>query len=70
MKSIELNGIRYTEGSKCIACSSEIDKGGRFELKKIKNYFLKCTNCKYTIKSKRVRDRQDRWKEEQYKRIK
>jgi uncharacterized Zn finger protein len=58
-KGIDLNGIRYREGSKCPSCSSEVDTGGRLELKKIKNYFLKCKKCKYVIRSKKVRDKQE-----------
>ena len=59
-KSITLNGTRYTENSKCPSCSSEVDKGGRLELKKVKNYFLKCIKCKYTIRSQKVRDKQNK----------
>jgi Zn ribbon nucleic-acid-binding protein len=58
MKSIYLNGTRYTQGSKCPCCSVEIDKGGRLALFKRKNYFLKCEKCKYTVKDERVREKQ------------
>ena len=61
MFSIELNGFRYSEGSKCIACSSEVDKGGRLELKKRARHFLKCNKCAYTILSKQTREKQERY---------
>lgn len=61
MFSIELNGFRYYEGSKCIACSSEVDKGGRMELKKRARPFLKCNKCKYSILSKETRSKQDKF---------
>lgn len=70
MKSIELNGMRYTDGSKCISCSSEVDNGGRFILKKQNNFFLKCNRCRYTIRSKKVRDKQEKWEERRFNRIK
>lgn len=60
-KGIELNGTRYTEGNKCIACSSEVDKRGRFELKKRTRYYLKCDNCAYTILSKATRQKKERY---------
>ena len=68
-KSITLNGTTYNEDSKCPSCSSEVDKGGRLELKKIKNFFLKCNKCKYTIRSQKVRDKQERWEEKRFKRL-
>ncbi len=60
MKSIELNGIRYTEGSKCPSCSSEVDNGGRFEIKKRKRHFLKCSVCKYTILGEKTKVKIDK----------
>jgi len=60
-KGIELNGIRYNVDSKCPSCSSERDKGGRLELKKIKNFSLKCNFCKYVIRTKKVRDKQENY---------
>lgn len=58
-KGIELNGSRYLENSKCPACSSERDKGGRLKLHKLARHFLKCELCKYSILSKETRDRQE-----------
>jgi len=58
-KGIELNGTRYNIDSKCPSCSSEADKGGRLEFKKIKNNFLKCNKCKYVIRTQKVRDKQE-----------
>lgn len=60
-KGIVLNGIRYTEGSRCISCSSEVDKGGRFELKKRTRFFLKCNKCKYSILGEKTRIKQERY---------
>lgn len=60
-KGIELNGFRYYEGSKCPACSSERDTGGRMELKKRARHFLKCNKCKYTILGKQTREKQERY---------
>lgn len=68
-KGIELNGVRYYEGSKCISCSSELDKGGRFELRKRARYFLKCSICKYTILSKETLKRKERRETSQRNRI-
>lgn len=59
-KGISINGTRYTEDSKCPSCSSEVDKGGRLELKQVKNYFLKCKKCKYVIRTKKVTDKQEK----------
>lgn len=64
-KGIELNGIRYYEDSKCPTCSSEIDKGGRMELKKRARYFLKCTYCKYSILGQKTRQKQEKWEAKQ-----
>lgn len=58
MKSIYLNGTRYLEEDKCPSCSSERDTGGRLELKKRTNYFLKCRKCKYVVKSDRTINKQ------------
>lgn len=63
MKSIELNGTSYHEGSKCPACSSERDKGGRLELKKRVQIFLKCNLCRYSILSRETRNKADRYVE-------
>jgi len=60
-KGIELNGTRYNKDSKCPSCSIERDSGGRLELKKIKNFFLKCNLCKYVIRTKKVVERQENW---------
>jgi DNA-directed RNA polymerase subunit RPC12/RpoP len=68
-KGIELNGIRYFDSSKCISCSSEVDKGGRLELKKRTRYFLKCNLCKYTILSTETRNRQENREASMRKRI-
>ena len=57
-KGISINGTRYFEDSNCPSCSSEVDNGGRLELKKLKNFFLKCKKCKYSIKSERVINKQ------------
>ena len=68
-KGITLNGTRYYKDSRCPSCSSEVDNGGRLELKKIKNYFLKCIKCKYVIRSKKVRDKQENWEASRRKRF-
>ena len=60
-KTITLNGFKYQQDSKCPACSSEVDKGGRLQLKKRVNYFLTCNNCKYTIKSARAVNKQENY---------
>ena len=57
-KTITLNGTTYKEDSKCPSCSGERDTGGRLELKKRTNYFLKCIKCKYTVKSEKVINKQ------------
>ena len=67
-KGLELNGTRYNKDSKCPCCSSEVDKGGRLELKKIKNFFLKCSVCKYVIRTKKVVEKQEKWLERRAKR--
>lgn len=59
MKHIELNGTRYTEGSKCISCSSEVDKGGRFTWNKRVRPYLKCNKCSYSILSQKTRNKQE-----------
>lgn len=59
-KGIELNGSRYYEDSKCPSCSSEVDKGGRLELKKRARHYLKCNNCKYSILGEKTRSKIDR----------
>lgn len=56
---ITLNGTRYTEESKCPACSGERDTGGKLEFKKRTNWFLKCIKCKYVIHSERVKLKQE-----------
>lgn len=61
MFSIELNGLRYTEDSKCPCCSSEKDKGGRLKIQKRARLFLKCNLCKYSILSKQTRSKQERY---------
>jgi len=66
-KGIELNCTRYNKDSKCPCCSSEVDKGGRLELKKIKNFFLKCSVCKYVIRTKKVVEKQEKWLERRAK---
>lgn len=58
---IELNGTVYTEGSKCLACSSERDNGGRFVLKKRLRHYLKCQKCGYSIKSVATRKSVERY---------
>jgi hypothetical protein len=58
--SFQSNIPTHKDGDKCPACSGERDKGGRLELKvskfKTKNghmqFWLKCSNCKYTLGSK------------------
>lgn len=60
-KGIELNGFMYYEGSKCPACSSERDKGGRLQLMKRLRPFLKCNLCKYSILSNKTRNKQERY---------
>lgn len=57
-KTLYLNGIRYKEEDKCPACSSERDTGGRLQLHKRTNYFLKCRKCKYSVKSERTINQQ------------
>lgn len=57
-KGIYLNGTRYYEQDRCPSCSSERDTGGRLELKKRTNYFLKCAKCKYTVKSEKAINKQ------------
>lgn len=64
-KGITLNGTTYTQDSKCPSCSSEVDNGGKLELKKIKNYFLKCNKCKYVIRTEKVRNKQENWEASQ-----
>lgn len=44
----------YKEGQKCPACSSEVDKGGKLELHKKKNKYLKCNHCGYSMLPERV----------------
>lgn len=44
-------GITYSEGQRCPACSSEIDKGGRLVGLKRKREYLKCTRCRYSLLS-------------------
>lgn len=61
-KGITLNGTRYLEGSKCPSCSSEVDKGGRMELKKRARHFLKCSVCRYSILGPKTKARIDREK--------
>lgn len=56
-KGIEINGVNYLDNSKCPCCSSERDVGGRLKLKKRTREFLKCEKCKYTILSKKTRDK-------------
>jgi len=53
--SVELNNFNYYEGSKCPACSSEKDKGGRLEIKTRLRPFLKCSLCKYSIMGKKTK---------------
>lgn len=60
-KGIVLNGIRYTEESKCPCCSSEVDKGGRLKLHKRARFFLKCEKCKYSILGQQSRERKERY---------
>lgn len=67
MFSTILNGTKYTEGSKCPACSSEVDKGGRLQFKKRKRPFLKCDRCKYTILSQGTRDKIEQRERAYYK---
>jgi tRNA(Ile2) C34 agmatinyltransferase TiaS len=38
----------------CPACSGSTDKGGRLEVKRRKNEYLKCKRCKYTIHSEKT----------------
>ena len=59
-KGIEVNGTRYNTDSKCPSCSSEVDNGGRLELKQVKNFFLKCSKCKYVIRTKEVTDKAEK----------
>lgn len=47
-------GRVFEKGGKCPACSSSRDTGGRLELKKRKNFYLKCKKCKYAVKSEKV----------------
>lgn len=61
MRSLELNGTNYYEGSKCPACSSEVDKGGRMKIKKRKRLFLKCDYCSYTILSKETVNKKEKY---------
>ena len=59
-KGIELNGRRYNEDSKCPICSSEVDNGGRLEIRKRKRVFLKCNKCKYSILGEKTRQKKER----------
>lgn len=54
MHTITKFGRQYKEGGKCPACSSSTDKGGRLELKRRKNIFLKCAKCRYSVHSEKV----------------
>lgn len=45
-------------GGKCPACSSEIDKGGRLELRKRKNEYLVCGCCSYVVRTVKAQDEQ------------
>jgi len=47
----------YHEQQKCPACSSERDKGGRLIAKKKKNWYLSCSNCRYSITQSKVQDK-------------
>ena len=69
-KGIQINGTRYYEGSKCLACSSEVDKGGRLELQKRTRIYLKCSKCKYSVLSKKTRNKQENFiKQREKKRV-
>jgi hypothetical protein len=64
---LQLNGVKYQEGSKCPACSSEVDKGGRLHFKQKKNWYLKCERCKYLIETERVRNKRENYLESRRK---
>lgn len=57
MFSVEVNGTRYFNNSKCPSCSIEKDRGGKMEEKKRARPFLKCEKCKYSILSTKTRDK-------------
>lgn len=59
-KGILLNGTRYYEDSKCPACSSERDNGGRLKIKKRVRPFLKCDKCQYTILGSKTRSQREK----------
>ena len=60
-KTITLNSTKYTEDSKCPSCSSEVDNGGRLEIRKRKRVFLNVIN----VSTQYLEKRQDRKKNEE-----
>ena len=58
MTTITLNGVSYQEGSKCPACSSERDTGGRLVLHKRKHFYLTCKKCRYTVRTEKAINQQ------------
>ena len=54
MITIRRGNTEYKEEDRCPACSSEIDKGGRLKAKKRARWYLKCSNCKYSMVSEKT----------------
>ena len=54
MHTLKRFGREFSEGGRCPACSGSRDTGGRLELKRRKNFFLKCKKCRYTLHSEKT----------------